>query len=110
MARFYGKIGFAINEEIKPGVYAERYEERYYKGELLKRNRQWEPTEYLNDRLNITNEISIISDSFSITNFGVMRYVRFNKQTFEITSATIDTERHRIILSLGGIFNVPDDD
>ena len=110
MARFYGAIGFAITEEVRPSVYKEIYKERYYKGDVLKNNRQWDSSDHLNDNLIVQNDISIIADSFAISHFGVMRYVRFMKQAFEITSATIDVERHRITLSLGGIFNVPDED
>lgn len=110
MAKFSGKIGFAITTEVKPGIYKEVYKERSYRGDVVKSNRRWEPSDTLNDNLSITNDISIISDSFAKINFGVMRYVRWMEQVFEITSASIDVERHRIVLSLGGTFNVPDDD
>lgn len=109
MARFYGEIGFAINTEVRPGIYKEVYKERPYKGTVTKKSRRWDPTDYLNDELSISNEISIVADSFAVTNFGVMRYIRWMNQTFEIASATIDVDVHRINLSLGGVFNVPDD-
>lgn len=109
MARFYGVIGFAITEETRPGIYSEIYQERPYKGDVVRHTRRWDPTEYLNDDLVINNDISIVSDSFANSHFGVMRYVRWMDQTFEITSATIDVDRHRITLSLGGVFNVPTD-
>lgn len=110
MARFSGKVGFAVTRETRPGVYKECYEERYYKGDVVKNSRSWDNSEYLNDNLTIHNEISIVADSFAKSHFGFMRYIRWMEQTFEITSATIDVERHRITLSLGGVFNVPDDD
>lgn len=106
MARFYGAIGFAVTHETRPGIFAEYYRERMYKGDILRNSRQWSPTDHLNDNITITNEISIIADAFASSNFGVMRYVRWNNQTFEITSASIDTDRHRINLSIGGVFNV----
>lgn len=110
MARFYGSIGFAVMEETRPGIYEEVYKERLYKGDVVRRSRRWEATDTLNDDLSINNDISIISDTFAKANFGVMRYVHWMNQYFEIVSATIDVERHRINLSLGGIFNVPDRD
>lgn len=109
MAKFYGKIGFEMTGEVKPGIYKEFYKERDYKGDVLNSKRSWDPSDSLNDNLNITNDISIISDSFAEIHFGVMRYVRWMSQVFEITSASIDVERHRITISLGGTFNVPDD-
>lgn len=110
MARFYGSIGFSMTYETRPGIFEETYVERTYKGEIIRNNRQWSPSEHLNDNITINNEISVIADSFMNHNFGVMRYVRWKGQTFEITSATIDTERHRIVLSIGGVFNVSDPD
>lgn len=110
MAKFSGLIGFETTVEVRPGIYKEYYKERSYRGDVINSNRRWEPSDTLNDNLSITNEISIISDSFAEIHFGVMRYVRWMKQVFEITSASIDVERHRIVLSLGGTFNVPDDD
>lgn len=96
--------------ETSPGVFTERYIERPYKGDVVRNNRQWSPSEHLNDNIAINNEISIIADSFMNHNFGVMRYVRWKGQAFEITSAVVDVERHRITLSVGGVFNVPDPD
>jgi len=110
MARFHGTVGFAVMEETRPGIYEEIYKERPYKGNVLRRSRQWNQTENLNDDLSINNDISIISDSFAKAHFGVMRYVHWMDQYFEITSATIDVERHRITLTLGGVFNVRDED
>lgn len=105
MARFIGQVGFAITEETRPSIYEEVYKERTYKGDVVRRSRQWSPSEHLNDNVQITNDISIIADSFAILNLGVMRYVHWLNQDFEINSASLDTERHRITLSLGGVFN-----
>ena len=110
MARFYGKIGFAVMEETKPGIYRETYTERSYKGDVLNRRYRWQDTDHFNEDISVTNEISIIADNFANTNIGTMRYVRWLNQVFEIESATIDLDRHRITLSLGGIFNVEDTD
>ena len=108
MARFYGAIGYEITKETRPGIYEETYIERMYKGDVIRNNRRWNASEYLNDNLEINNEISVIADGFATAHFGSMRYVRLMKQTFEITSVTIDVERHRLVLSIGGVFNVPE--
>lgn len=110
MARFTGMIGFSIDKEVRPGIFKEVYVERKYKGLLTRKSRSWDNSEYLNDTLSLQNELSIISDDFINRHFGAMRYVRLMGQAFEITSATIDVDQHRITLSLGGIFNVPESD
>lgn len=108
MARFVGTVGFAMIEETRPSIYEEVYRERLYKGDLIRKSRQWSPSEHLNDDIQIANDISIIADSFAVMNLGVMRYVHWMDQYFEISSAAIDNDRHRITLSLGGVFNVQD--
>lgn len=110
MARFYGQIGFSTIDETKPGIYKESYVERSYKGDVLNKKYRWQETDHLNDDISITNEISIISDKFANTHLGTMRYVRWLDQIFKIESANIDLDRHRITLSLGGIFNVENSD
>ena len=109
MARFYGSVGFSVTKETRPGIFEETYIEKKYKGDVVRNTRRWDQTEYLNDDITINNDISIIADGFAISHFGVMRYVRWMHQTFEITSATIDVDTHRITLSIGGVFNVPDE-
>lgn len=108
MARFYGAIGFSITRETRPGIYEEQFTERFYKGTVSRHATRWATSEYLNDDLEINNDISIVADTFANEHFGAMRYVRWNKQVFKITSATVDTDTYRITLNLGGVFNVPD--
>ena len=110
MARFHGSIGFSTTVEERPGIFVEKYIERDYKGDVRRKSYRWSPGEQLNDNLDINNEISIISDFFSRSNFGAIRYVRWMGQVFEVTSATIDPDTHRITLELGGVFNVPESD
>lgn len=92
-------------EETRPGIYEEKYVERYYKGDVIRSSRRWDPSEHLNDNLTISNDISIISDDFVNQNLGAMRYLILMNQKYEIVSATIDTDKHRITLSLGSVFN-----
>lgn len=110
MARFYGSIGFESQEETRPGIFIPSYVERSYKGDLVKRFVRWTPTEHMNDDLNILNDISIIADTFIDHNFGAMRYVKMKDQMFSIESATIDPDTHRLTISLGGLFHVPESD
>ena len=43
MAKFYGVIGYVVNEETVPGVWEEVVKERPYSGDILKNNR-WQQT------------------------------------------------------------------
>ncbi len=105
MSRFYGAIGYSTTVETRPGIYEETYVEKNYKGDVTQYRPRWDNNGQVNNDLNINNEISIIADQFASSNFSTMRYVIWNGQAFNINSATIDTERHRIVLSIGGVFN-----
>ena len=76
MAKFYGKIGYAITEETTPGVWEERIIERVYYGDVTRNSRRLQSSENLNDNIVISNEIGIVADPFAYQNFHQMRVCR----------------------------------
>lgn len=105
MAKFYGKIGFAVTEESKPGVWTESVKERTYRGDLTRTVSRWEGTESLNDNVNITNQISIVADPFAYENFSAIRYIKFLGACWKVTN--IDISQPRLNLTVGGAYNGP---
>lgn len=103
MAKFYGAVGYAVTEENTPGVWDERIIERMYYGELIRNTRKLQSTEYLNDDINISNEISILADPFAYANFHSMRYVDFMGAKWKIIS--VEVQYPRLILTVGGVYN-----
>lgn len=103
MAKFYGAVGYAVTEENTPGVWDERIIERMYYGELIRNTRKLQTTEYLNDDINISNEISILADPFAYANFHSMRYVDFMGAKWKIIS--VEVQYPRLILTVGGVYN-----
>lgn len=104
MAKFYGKIGYAEQVEISPGVWEEQISERSYFGDLTRNTRRLENSGNLNDNINIANEISIVADPFAINNFHTMRYVEYLGAKWKISNVDANT-RPRLILTLGGLYN-----
>ena len=105
MARFYGVIGYATTSETKPGVWTEQIVERNYAGELRRNTRRLQTTDQLNDNVTISNEISIVADPYAYQNFHSMRYVKFMGTAWKITYVDA-SQRPRLILTLGGVYNV----
>lgn len=103
MAKFYGAIGYGTSEETTPGVWEDRIVERHYYGDLVRNTRRMQNSEYLNDNINISNEISIIADPYANENFHLMRYVTFMGTKWKITS--VDVQYPRLILSIGDVYN-----
>lgn len=104
MAKVYVKVGYADTVETAPGVLEEQITERDYYGELLRNSRRLQTASQMNDDINISNEISILSDPYAIQNFHSIRYVEFMGTKWK--APTVEVQYPRLILSLGGVYNV----
>jgi hypothetical protein len=103
MAKFYGEIGYAVTVETRPGVWEEQITTRMYYGELVRNTRRLQSANQLNDNINVTNEISIVSDPYADQNFHSMRYVEFRGSKWKIINVEVSSPR--LILTLGGLYN-----
>ena len=103
MAKFYGKIGYVEIVETESGIHEERITEHTHTGELTRNSSKWVTSKNLNDNLNISNEISILGDTYSFEKFWAIRYIEFMGAKWEVTS--VDVKRPRLILSIGGVYN-----
>jgi hypothetical protein len=89
--------------ETRPGVYEEMITTRKYYGDLIRNTRRLQPTDQLNDNINVTNEISIVADPFAVQNFHTMRFAELNGVRWKVTS--VEVKPPRLVLSLGGVWN-----
>lgn len=103
MAKYYGKIGYAETVETEPGVWEENIVERSYFGDFVRNTRHLQSSDNLNDNINISNEISIVSDPYANQNFHTMRYLEWMGAKWKITK--VEVSYPRLILTVGGVFN-----
>lgn len=103
MARFSGIIGYAVPHFNGVGVWAEQYEERKYKGDIVKNRSNAEQGTSINDDIRFNNTVSIIADPYALTNYSNIRYISWNGCKWKVTS--VEVEKPRLILNFGGIFN-----
>ena len=103
MARFYGIIGYAETVETAQDVYAEQITERAYFGDITRNVTKLENGEWLNDDVNVQNNISIVADAFAYEHFHAIRYVVWNKVKWKVRS--VEVQHPRLILSIGGVHN-----
>ena len=103
MAKYFGSIGYAETVEISPGIFKEQIVPRDYYGDIIRNNRRLENSDKVNDDINVTNQISIVSDPYAIENFWKIRYATFMDQKWKVK--TVDVEFPRLILTLGGLYN-----
>lgn len=103
MSKFYGKVGYAVTSEVRPGVWEEQITERNYYGDLNRNKHRWQSGQGLNDDVNISNEISIVADPFAYKNFQSIRYVELLGSLWKVTD--VEVQYPRLILTVGGVYN-----
>ena len=105
MAKFYGKIGFATQQEIRPSVWTPTIVERYYVGDLYKNYSKQKSADASVDDFTIANDISIVADPYALNHFSSMKYVEFMGALWEVQNVMVEHPRLRI--SIGGVYNGP---
>ena len=103
MAKYYGKIGYATSEEVKPGVWKKRITELEYFGDVIRNTRRLQSSGNLNDNIIVSNEISIVADPFANENFHSMLYVEFMGAKWKISN--VEVQYPRLILTIGEVYN-----
>ena len=103
MTKFFGKIGYVMTQETKPGVWMDQIMEREYYGDLLRNSYRFQTSDKVNDDVLIANEFSIIAYSFAKDNFHLMRYIEFEGTKWKITN--VEVRYPRLNLTVGGIYN-----
>lgn len=102
MAKYCGFIGFAETVEESPGIWTEKITEKKYIGDIVKRSVKNTNNE-INTNFTISNNISIISNSYLDNNLGKMKYITFMGSKWLISD--IQVSKPRINISVGGLYN-----
>lgn len=66
MSKWTGKVGFAVNGEVEPGLWVDEVVEKVYKGELLSDRWRRQNSIGVNDNINLLNSISIIANPYAL--------------------------------------------
>lgn len=103
--KFYGPIGYRIPVEIRPSVYQDQIIERFYPGDVLKfTKRDQSSNAGINDNIEVSNRISIVSDPFAYQHFFQIKYVTWMGVRWKVTD--VDASNYpRLVLSIGGVYN-----
>ena len=111
--KFYGKVGFMYTEETDPvnhpGVFEEVTVEKSYSGEHMSTfSGSWRSGSKLNDDKALSTKISILADPFAHYHFNDIRYVYWLGKPWKVSS--VEVQFPRLILSVGDLYNKPDDE
>lgn len=104
MAKWCGKIGYGFTEENPETLlYETRIVERQYYGDVFRNSRRFNNNTTINGELNISNQLSIVSDPFANANFHSIRYAEFMGTLWTVMD--IEVQFPRLLLTLGGVYN-----
>ena len=103
MAKFFGKIGFAETQEVRPSVWEEVINEKPYYGDVLTNNWRHDSSQGVNDDTKVNNRISIVADEKALMSFHLMRWVEWSGVKWKISN--IEVRPPRLILTIGGVYN-----
>jgi hypothetical protein len=107
MARFYGEIGFGGSVEVAPGVWDDVITTKNYRGDIVRNNIRSVSGEGVNNDPALSDTISIVANEYAFTHLSNVRYIKFRGERWTVDS--IEVKRPRLILSLGGVYNGPED-
>lgn len=103
MNKWFGKVGYAITSEVRPGVWKDIITEREYFGDVIRYSKQTENSGEVIDNIAVTVSISIVADPFAYNNFHTIKYVEYMGSKWKVK--TVDPQYPRLVLSLGGLYN-----
>ncbi len=103
MAKYYGMIGFSVQEETRPGVWQEVIHEHPVFGDIYKYTQNTENGGSVNDSMTLNSQISFIADPFAKDPYENIKYVTYLNTKWAVKS--IEVQFPRVILTLGGVYN-----
>lgn len=106
MARYFGKVGYAIQTEVRPSVWEDKIFERDHHGETIDLSfRHQSSPDQVSKNLMLNMDFEIIASPFAIKHLSCMRYITYMGTRWEITTVSCDPPR--IHIKVGGIYNGP---
>lgn len=108
MAKWAGIVAFRdeVESESNPGVWVQEVTEKRYYGDIIKNYSSLKGEPEINDDINVSNQISIISDPYAADNFHKIIYVTFMGSRWK--ARTVNVEFPRLTITLGGLYNEQD--
>lgn len=101
--KFYGNVGYRVDEEVRPSVWKPTITERPYYGDIIRLTRRISSSDKINADITIENQISIVSDPFALEHFQNIIYVWWMGTTFVVSR--VEVQFPRLILTIGDIYN-----
>ena len=103
MAKWFGKVGYAVTEETEPGIWEETITEREYYGDVISNRFKRQNSGDVNDDINISQIISIVADPFAYRHCSEIIYVEYMGGKWKVSD--VEPIFPRLQLTIGGVYN-----
>lgn len=103
MAKWYGKVVFSETSKTETGYWKPTIIERQYYGDVISNHWKRQTSDKVNDDINISNQISIVSDPYANQHCSSITCVELNGAYWKVTD--VEIQYPRLILSIGGLYN-----
>lgn len=103
MSKWYGKVGFATTVEYEAGCWEEMLTVRPYYGDVLSNKWKKQNSGGVNDDINLSNQISIVADSFAFENCSAMTFIEYSGAFWKITD--VEVQFPRLLINVGGVYH-----
>lgn len=103
MAKIRVIVGYAETSETAPGVWTAGIKEVTYSANQIRNSSKWQTSNSVNGNIDVNNQISILSDAYSVNNFQNIRYVKYRGAAWQVTS--VEEQYPRLILNVGGVYD-----
>lgn len=103
MAKFSGKLGYAICTESSPGIYETELVWKQCRGELISDKRVNSQGSDIVTGLSLSNSFSVIANPFIVSNLGSIVALKYLGVAWTISS--VELNYPRLVLTAGGPYN-----
>ena len=103
MAKWFGKVGYAVTEETEPGIWEETVTDREYYGDVISNRFKRQNSGDVNDDINISQIISIVADPFAYQHCSKIIYVEYMGSKWKVSD--VEPIFPRLQLTIGGVYN-----
>ena len=102
MAKWFGKVGYAVTEETEPGIWEEIITYREYYGDVISNRFKRQNSSDVNDDINILQIISIVADPFAYQHCSEIIYVEYMGSKWKVSD--VEPMFPRLQLTIGGVY------
>lgn len=103
--RYSGKVGYAVQTEVSPGVWEDTITERAKLGTVIQRTEALDSGDSVLPQYRTTTSVSVLCDGVLKENYDNLRYVSYMGKNWTISSAVMQWPQ--LVLYIGEVYNGP---